>query len=137
MSWCLLVDLRTTTNLWTMTVIIAYKIKTESFQKHTRSVNTCFNLVCQRILKICVQFWDTPPRIDLGVSFRIHNGFPSAHILSQIHPVHIFHKHLLIHCSITLPPVYKSSKWALILRCSGDSSVWVSLLSHVCYIPFL
>jgi len=60
---------------------------------------------------------------------------PLIPVLSQMHPVHISpHYFPKMNSYIILPSTPTSSEWSLPFRFSNQNFVWISPLSHACYI---
>jgi hypothetical protein len=75
---------------------------------------------------------------NLKVHCDVHKIPPLVTILSQTHSVHIFPPCFPnIHSNIISPFTSMSSKWSLHFRFSNKNFVYVSHLSHVCYMPDL
>jgi len=66
------------------------------------------------------------------VRYYAHNTLPVVHILDQMHPVHTFPPYFpKIYTNIILP----STLWSLPFRFSDQNFVYISHLSHACYMP--
>jgi len=67
--------------------------------------------------------------------YHVHNSPPTAHILSQIHAIHIYPPSFpKIHSNIISPPIPASSEWSLPLRFSDQNFVSIFHLSQACYL---
>jgi hypothetical protein len=67
--------------------------------------------------------------------YHIHKSLPLFHIPRQMNPVHTF-KPVYLRSSVTCPPNFTSlSNWSLPFKFSDWNFVFISHLSHVCYMP--
>ena len=78
------------------------------------------------------------PRISWNpkVLYHILKCPPPVPILSQLDPVHTLTSYFLkIHYNIILPPMPGSPQWSLSLKFLHQNPVYVSCLTHTCYMP--
>jgi hypothetical protein len=68
--------------------------------------------------------------------YCVHSIPPLVLTVSQMHPVHTFPPYFpKIQSNIILPSTPRPSEWSLLFRLTNKNCVWISLLSHVCYMP--
>jgi hypothetical protein len=67
---------------------------------------------------------------------RVHKNQSLVPTLSQMNPIHIVLPYFyIIHCNIVLPSIPRSSKYLFPSGFSEPNFLWISNLSHECYIP--
>jgi len=70
------------------------------------------------------------------VHYRVHEGGSLVTVLNQMNPVHAFPPYFpKIHSTFILTSVLRSSEWSLPFNFSNQNSVWISRLTHACYMP--
>jgi len=76
------------------------------------------------------------PLYNPKVHHHAHKGPPLIPILTQMHPVHTFTPYFHhIHSNIVLISTPRSSKWSLTIRSSDINIIYISHISHTCYMP--
>jgi len=73
---------------------------------------------------------------NLKVYYCVYMKPPLVPVLSQMHPVYIFSPYLgKVHLYIFLTSMPRSSQWSLLFRLSDKKIVWISPVSHACFMP--